>query len=134
MIRTAQPTFDELANWLARERISRNLSIRKLARQAGLSHTVLADAEKGLGLSVNACKTLASFFGVAQVTILTLAGHIDQGAEPDGALMGQIVQEGNALAEADQREVLEFIRLKTRMKGAAADAKDKHPKRKIVKV
>lgn len=70
-------------------------------------------------MSINACKKIARFFGVAQIFVLQLGGYVDKSAAPDSGTMTLIVEEGNKLSEQDRQEVLEFIRMKKRLRRTA---------------
>lgn len=113
--------YPELAHWLTTQRQAQNISIRELARRMGLTHTTLANAEQGKGLSVRTAKMVARFFQAAQEDVMRMAGHLDKLPNPNNYLMEQIVDEGNGLSEPDKAEVLEFIRLKARLRKQRSD-------------
>jgi len=100
------------ATWLFEQRTSRNLSLRELALDTGLTHTTISDAERGKA-SPETWKTLAEHFKTPAITVLQWSGFLeaiptkDQLIEQIDNDLNRMSPDGRKVAAALVRSLLE---------------------------
>lgn len=67
---------NKAASWLREQRTARNLSMRELALQMGLTHTTISEAEQGKA-SPETWKKIAEYFREPVNVVLAWAGFLD---------------------------------------------------------
>lgn len=100
---------EAFTKWLNGEMSNRHWSIRETAQRAGISHTPVAYAATGELPSPKTCKALARAFGVSELEVLALAGHIKTKGDLDGKT-STLVEQFQSLSDDDQDTILALAR------------------------
>lgn len=106
---------DTFSNWLANEIKQRGLSFREIARQAGVSHTLVSRILSGdMPVSADFCIKVASVLKVSPEFLLRMAEILPPLETFENATMEEINEALKNLPPDQQRQVLEYIRFISR--------------------
>lgn len=99
----------ELTKWVKDQLQKRHWSIRELARQSGLSHSLISQAlNDRITISNNFCLSIARAFGVPPEHVFRLAGILPD--LPDTQTVNEITELAKNMPEDKQKQLLDFAR------------------------
>ena len=101
--------------WLDGEQARRGWNDFQVARRAGLSHSVISKARRGVLPRWQACEALAAAFGLPAELVFRQAGLLPPLEEPPGLAEWRYLL--TALPEHDRIELLQIARLKLELAG-----------------
>lgn len=100
--------MSELGNFIKEKRAARELSIRKLAELAGISHTEIKRIEDGVRKqpSPQVLRAIAEALNISYDDIMTSAGYIDS---PANILVTAKIKDMDDLTEEEVSKVEDYI-------------------------
>lgn len=103
--------MSELGKYIAEHRASKNLSIRKLANIANISHTEVYRLENGerKNPSPLILKSIALALGLNYEDILKAAGYIDAMITPNSSLRFPGIEELNDMEIEEVKDFINFL-------------------------
>jgi transcriptional regulator with XRE-family HTH domain len=105
----------ELTDWVRSELEKRGWSIRKLARESGLTHPAISKVLSGKNaVTVNFCYRIARAFGESPETLMRMANLSAPMPDYGDWLMEEIIEEIKRLPDDKRQQVLDFIRFLAR--------------------
>jgi transcriptional regulator with XRE-family HTH domain len=108
-------TSNDFILWLDAQLSDRNWSDHQLARKAGISHSVISKARRGIPPKWDACAAIASALDLPPEVVFRQAGLLP----PLPPAQGEIEEWRHLLAQLspkDRYELLQIARLKLRLK------------------
>lgn len=119
--------MDTVPNWLMKEMKSRSWTQAELARRAGVSRTAIGDVISGKrNMGKDLAQLVAEAFKIPVVEVYRVAGILPP--EPtENKIIKQISYLTSDLPEAEQQDILEFVKLRHRL---AEERGTYEPKRK----
>jgi transcriptional regulator with XRE-family HTH domain len=116
-------SYDGLIEFIAEVLRERGWSVRKLARQAGVSHVAVSGTLAGQRTpGADFCVKLAAALDEPPERLLRLAGILPPLPPGDEALQAQVVEAFRHLSVARRREVLAYTRWQLERERQADDA------------
>lgn len=104
---------DVLRAWISQEIERRDWSHRALARQSGLSNSLVSKTLSGkLPPSADFCIKVAQALGEAPEKVLRLAGILPTSPASDDSTLQELTDLARNLAPEDQKEILEYVRFR----------------------
>lgn len=104
---------DELRVWISEELERRHWSHRELARQSGLSNSLVSKTLSGkMNVSITFCYKIAKAFDVPPEKVLRLAGILPTGPASDEDTLQELIELARNLSPEDQKEILEYVRFR----------------------
>lgn len=103
----------ELIDWLSQELDLRRLSHRKLADQAGYSHTLISKVLSGkMNPSSDFCIRIAVVLGEPPEKLLRLAGHIPPSSEPGATdkILEELLNVAEKMTSKNREDLLNYAR------------------------
>ena len=109
----------EISSWLKEQMDRNNINALSLSYALRISHVTIGKWLKGTYTpSPRSCRKIASFFGIPEEDILTIAGHLRTNtiAEPKAPYdtrspaLGEAIHLFNALDDDDQERILIYMR------------------------
>jgi transcriptional regulator with XRE-family HTH domain len=109
---------DRLVAWINKELEKRDWSHRKLAREAGVSHTHISNVLSGeRNVTFDFCASIAKALGKLPEDLFRMAGLLPPLPEPEDELLSQVTDAFNRLPPDKRREVLDFALWQLRRNG-----------------
>lgn len=99
------------ARWLIEQRKNARLSLRDLARETGLTHTTIGEAEKGKA-SFETWKKLAEYFREPINNVLTWAGYLSPAPSRD-EIIARIEEDLQKMTPKTRERAARIIRAMT---------------------
>lgn len=104
---------NDLAAWVTQQLNSRDWSQRKLAREAGLSHSHVANVIAGnRNPTFEFCYAIAKALGEPPAKVFRIAGLFDSEPSPDDPTLEELSNLIKNLSPAARREVLAYVRFR----------------------
>jgi len=106
---------DDFVIWLDKQLSDRNWSDHQLARKAGISHSVISKARRGISPKWDACVAIATALDLPPEVVFRQVGLLP----PLPPAQGEIEEWRHLLAQLsakDRYELLQIARLKLRLK------------------
>lgn len=106
---------DTFLEWLDEQENLRNWSDYEVAKNAGISHSVISRARSGIPPKWDACLAIAKALDASPVLVFRKAGLLPPQPETDEQIE-QILHEAAQLTKAEQEELLAFINMKRNLR------------------
>lgn len=104
---------DELRAWLSEELEQRHWSHRELARQSGLSHSLVSKTLAGeRKVTITFCYKIAQALDQPPDKLLRLAGILPTWPASEDATLQELIELARTLPPEDQKEILEYVRFR----------------------
>lgn len=104
---------DELRAWLSQEIEQRHWSHRELARQSGLSNSLVSKTLSGkMNVSITFCYKVAHALGESPEKLLRLAGILPPSPASEDDTLQELIELARSLPPEDQKEILEYVRFR----------------------
>lgn len=104
---------DDLRTWLAETIEQRRWSHRELARQSGLSHSLVSKTLSGeMKASPEFCIKVAEALELSPVLVLVKAGILPPQQPADDSIIQELVELARNLPREDRQELLDYARFR----------------------
>lgn len=101
--------MNKASRWLQEQRRAKNLSLRDLARETGLTHATIGNAEHGTEVSFETWAKIAEYFKEPINNVLTWAGYLKPVPSKD-ELIERIESDLRAMSPEAREQAARIIR------------------------